>query len=42
MISGFIADVSQCFGAPYKEAAAETALISNDPVPAAILANHED
>jgi hypothetical protein len=42
MISGFEAHVSQCFCASYKEAAAETALISNDPVPAAVSANHED
>jgi hypothetical protein len=41
-ISGLVADVSQCFCASYKEAAAETALISNYPVPAAILTDHED
>jgi hypothetical protein len=42
MTSGFITHVSQCFCASYKEAAAQTALISNDPVPAAILTDHKD
>jgi hypothetical protein len=41
MISDLIAHVSQCFCAPYKEASAETALISNYPVLAAILTDHE-
>jgi hypothetical protein len=42
MIAGLIADISQRFCASYKEAAAETALISNHPVSSAILADHED
>jgi hypothetical protein len=42
IISGFKAHVSQCFCASYEEATAETALISNDPIPATILTNHED
>jgi hypothetical protein len=42
MISGLITHVSQCFCASYKEAAAQIALISNYPVPAAILTDHED
>jgi hypothetical protein len=42
MISGFETHVSQCFCTSDKEAAAQTALISNDPVAAAILADHKD
>ena len=42
MISGLIAHVSQCLCASYKKTAAQTALISNDPVAAAILTNHEN
>ena len=42
MISGFETHVSQCFCTSHKEDAAETALISNHPVAAAILTNHED
>jgi hypothetical protein len=42
MISGLITRVSQCFCTSHKEAAADTALISNYPVPAAILTDHED
>jgi hypothetical protein len=41
MIAGLIADVSQRLGTSDKEAAAEAALISNDPVATAILTDHE-
>jgi hypothetical protein len=42
MIPGLITHVSQCFCASYKEAAAQTALISNHPVAAAISTDHKD
>jgi hypothetical protein len=42
MIPGLITHVSQCFCASYKEAAAQTASISNHPVAAAILTDHKD
>jgi hypothetical protein len=42
MISGLITHVSQCVRASYKEAAAETALIPNDPVSVTISTNHKD
>jgi hypothetical protein len=37
MISGLITHASQCFRSSDKEAAAQSALISNDPVAVAIL-----
>ena len=42
MISGLITHISQCSCASDKEAAAQTILISNDPVAATILTDHED
>jgi hypothetical protein len=42
MISGLMAHISQRFCASYKKAAAETALISDDPIAAAVLSDHED
>jgi hypothetical protein len=42
MIAGLITHISQCFCASYKEAAAQTALISNYPVVVAILTDHKD
>jgi hypothetical protein len=41
MISGLIAHVSQRFCASHEETAAQTALISNHPVAAAILTDHK-
>jgi len=42
MTSGLITNVSQCFRTFDKETAAQTGLISNDPVAAAILTDHKD
>src|SRR6516165_8734529 len=42
MISGLITHISQCVRASYKEAAAQTALISNDPIVVAILTDHKE
>jgi hypothetical protein len=42
MIAGLIADISQRLRTSDKQAAAEAALLSNDPVAAAILTDHED
>src|ERR1700752_4011769 len=42
MIPSLIIDVSQCFCATDKKAAAQTALIPNGPVAVAILPDHKD
>lgn len=42
MIPGLITHVPQGFCASHKEAPAQTALISNDPVAAAVLTDHKD